>query len=41
MEDPEGGVDGGGSAPESGVRGAAGGEPDGERVVLFVDWEGG
>ena len=40
METAEGDVDGGGSAAESGVCGAVGGESDGERVVFSVDWEG-
>ena len=40
MEAAEGAVDGGGSAEESGVRGAVGGESDGQRVVLFADWAG-
>ena len=40
MEATEGAVDGGGSAKESGVRGAVGGELDGQRVVLFADWAG-
>ncbi len=40
MENTEGGVDGCGSAAEPGVCGAAGCEFDGERVVLFADWEG-
>ena len=40
MADIKGTVDGGGSVEESGVRGAVGGEFDGERVVFFADWEG-
>lgn len=41
MEGAEGGVDGRGPVKGAGVRGAVGGESDGERVVLFADWEGG
>lgn len=41
MEGAEGGVDGRGPVEGAGVRGAVGGEFDGERVVLFADWEGG
>ena len=40
MENTEGDMDGCRFAEEPGVCGAAGGEFDGECVVLFVDWEG-
>ena len=40
IQDTKGHVDGGGSVKEPRVRGAVGGESDGERVVLPADWTG-
>lgn len=41
MESAESDLDGRGPVAGAGVRGAFGCESDGERVVFFIDWEGG